>query len=165
MNRRDFLAGAAAAMASFIAGAIGIPSIGHILSPALKVAERPSISAGNIDQFEIGKPKKVEFIYYRKDGWIEELASGSAWVVRQSEMEFTVYDPRCTHLGCPYGWNSQRAQFLCPCHDGVFSIDGQVISGPPPRPLDRFEHIVEDGKLFIKEVVKKVAVKDRDNYA
>jgi Rieske Fe-S protein len=31
----------------------------------------------------------------------------------------------------------------------VFDKDGQVISGPPPRPLDRYEAKVEDGQLYI----------------
>jgi menaquinol-cytochrome c reductase iron-sulfur subunit len=155
VDRRGFLTGATATLASFIAGALAIPTIGHILSPALKPEEKPSISAGSIDQFEIGKPKKVEFVYYQKDGWIEEPTSGSAWVVRTSETQFTVFDPRCTHLGCPYGFNSELGQFFCPCHDGVFALDGQVVAGPPPRPLDQFKWAVADGKLFITEEIKK----------
>lgn len=154
-GRRGFLAGAIATMASFIAGAIAIPSVGHIISPALKAQERPRLSLGSVDQFEVGKPKKVDFVFFKRDGWIEEQASGSAWVVRGSATTLTVFDPRCTHLGCPYGWNADRGQFLCPCHDGVFAIDGGVISGPPPRALDRFESTVEGGSLFIREVVKR----------
>lgn len=154
-TRRRFLAGAIATMASFIAGAIGIPSFGHIISPALRAQERPLLSLGSVDQFEVGKPKKVDFVYYKRDGWIEEQASGSAWVVRTSPTVLTVFDPRCTHLGCPYGWDADRGRFFCPCHDGVFAVDGQVVSGPPPRPLDRFESAVEGGKLFIREVIKR----------
>jgi menaquinol-cytochrome c reductase iron-sulfur subunit len=38
---------------------------------------------------------------------------------------------------------------LCPCHSSVFSVDGAVISGPAPRPLDRYETKVENGKLLL----------------
>jgi Rieske Fe-S protein len=44
---------------------------------------------------------------------------------------------------------SGQEEFFCPCHNGVFDKDGNVVSGPPPRPLDRFEVKVEDDQLFI----------------
>jgi menaquinol-cytochrome c reductase iron-sulfur subunit len=154
ISRRSFLSKAVAVLASFIGGAIAVPAIGHIVSPALQPPETPLIAAGSVDEFEIGKPKKVDFFYYKRDGWIEERTTGSAWVVRRSEAEFVVFNPRCTHLGCPYSWNADRAQFVCPCHDGIFSAEGAVVSGPAPRSLDRFEHAVEGGKLFIKEASK-----------
>ena len=62
----------------------------------------------------------------------------SAWVLTSNNKDFIVYDPRCTHLGCPYRWDADKKVFLCPCHNGVFGVDGQVISGPPPRPLNRY---------------------------
>jgi Rieske Fe-S protein len=41
--------------------------------------------------------------------------------------------------------------FYCPCHNGVFAKDGTVVSGPPPRPLDRFEVKIEDGILYVQK--------------
>lgn len=155
VRRRSVLTAAVAALASFIGGAIAVPAVGHIISPALKADARPLLSLGNVDDFEVGKPKRVDFVYYKSDGWIEEQTSGSAWVVRKGPDDFVVFDPRCTHLGCPFGWSSETGHFLCPCHDGVFALDGRVVSGPPPRPLDRFEHSVEAGKLFMREVVSR----------
>lgn len=155
VRRRNFLAGAVAALGSFIAGALAIPALGHIISPALRPAERPLLPVGNVDEFVVGTPKKVEFVYYKRDGWVEERTAGSAWVVRRSESQFAVYDPRCTHLGCPYSWSQEQGQFVCPCHGGFFTLDGQVAAGPPPRPLDAFESRVENGRLFIREVTKR----------
>ena len=59
------------------------------------------------------------------------------------------YGPQCTHLGCAYHWDESRNHFLCPCHTSVFSVDGAVVSGPAPRPLDRYETKVENGKLLL----------------
>ena len=154
-RRRTFLTAAVAALASFIAGAIAVPAVGHIISPALKAGTKPLLSLGNVDDFQVGQPKRVDFVYYKSDGWIEEQTSGSAWVVRTGAADFIVYDPRCTHLGCPYGWSAEAKQFICPCHDGIFAVEGGVISGPPPRALDRYEHSVEGGKLFMREVVRR----------
>lgn len=63
--------------------------------------------------------------------------TGSAWLVKRSAGDLVAFDPRCTHARCAYDWTDQ-AQFACLCHRGFFRIDGTVISGPPPRPLDRF---------------------------
>jgi nitrite reductase/ring-hydroxylating ferredoxin subunit len=63
--------------------------------------------------------------------------AGSAWLVRRSAGDLVAFDPRCTHAQCAYIWTDQ-ARFACLCHQGFFRIDGTVISGPPPRPLDRF---------------------------
>lgn len=154
-QRRNFLAGAVAALTSFIGGAIAVPSIGHIISPALTAETKPLLSLGDVSEFEVGTPKRVDFVYYKRDGWIEEQTSGSAWIVRTGEEDFTVFNPQCTHLGCPYGWDADGQRFICPCHDGIFAIDGRVTGGPPPRPLDRYEHRVEGGKLFVREVVQR----------
>jgi Rieske Fe-S protein len=62
--------------------------------------------------------------------------AGSAWLVR-SAGDLVAFDPRCTHARCAYDWTDQ-ARFACLCHAGFFRIDGTVISGPPPRSLDRF---------------------------
>lgn len=34
-------------------------------------------------------------------------------------------------------------------HDGIFDKQGNVVSGPPPRPLDRYETRVENDQLLI----------------
>jgi Rieske Fe-S protein len=45
--------------------------------------------------------------------------------------------------------------YICPCHNGHFSIDGEVISGPPPRPLDVYATKIEDGLLYINPIPKE----------
>ena len=59
------------------------------------------------------------------------------------------YGPQCTHLGCPYHWEESKNEFLCPCHSSVFGVDGKVVSGPAPRPLDRYETKLQGSKLLI----------------
>lgn len=55
----------------------------------------------------------------------------------------------CTHLGCVVHWN--KAGFIqSPCHDGRFNpTTGNVISGPPPRPLPRYELVVEGDNVVV----------------
>jgi Rieske Fe-S protein len=72
--------------------------------------------------------------------------AGSAWLVKTSAGDLVAFDPRCTHAQCAYDWTDE-ASFACLCHKGFFRIDGTVISGPPPRPLDRFGVRETNGRI------------------
>jgi menaquinol-cytochrome c reductase iron-sulfur subunit len=73
----------------------------------------------------------------------------TAWVVKGPYNEVVAFTPQCTHLGCAYHWDDPSHTFMCPCHNSVFSIDGKVLSGPAPRPLDRYMTKIQGGRLDI----------------
>ena len=131
------------------------PSAVYFLSPAWKEGEDDWVVLGDVTKIPLGEPTQISFIQRQKDGWMTVEKNRSAWVVTKDGKDFTVFDPHCTHLGCPYRWEASRRQFLCPCHTAVFDSDGNVISGPPPRPLDRLAAKVESGKLWVKPVAAK----------
>jgi len=70
------------------------------------------------------------------------------FVVRDGHAGFTIFDARCTHLGCPLSWDAAGQRFFCGCHGGVFDAAGNVTAGPPPRPLDRYDWKVDGGVLY-----------------
>jgi Rieske Fe-S protein len=55
----------------------------------------------------------------------------------------------CTHQGCEVSWNSESAQYMCPCHEGVFNHSGDPVMGPPREPLRRFAVEQSDGYLQV----------------
>jgi cytochrome b6-f complex iron-sulfur subunit len=56
----------------------------------------------------------------------------------------------CTHFACIPNWDEELQQIVCPCHDGYFDpINGSVISGPPPTPLQALIVEVIDGEIFV----------------
>ena len=90
----------------------------------------------------------------RADGWKITSEKATAWVVKISDKEIVAFSPWCTHLGCAYHWDAQKREFLCPCHSSVFGMDGKVISGPAPRPLDRYEVKLENTRVWLGPVHK-----------
>jgi Rieske Fe-S protein len=82
-----------------------------------------------------GTPTEVPFTLTTAGG---SSVSGSAWLVRTADGTISAYDPRCTHALCRYAWAADASRFNCNCHGGEFALDGTVLAGPPPRPLNRF---------------------------
>jgi nitrite reductase/ring-hydroxylating ferredoxin subunit len=59
-------------------------------------------------------------------------------LVHTEQDKFVAYTQKCTHLSCPVYYSGQTKRLECPCHEGSFSAEtGEVIKGPPPRPLPR----------------------------
>lgn len=149
ITRRTFLSYVNVAIGGFITALLGIPLIGSAVLPALRRGEQNLVSAGAASSFNVGEPKAANVTITVKDGWITGREDRGVWVVKKSDTEFTVYNGRCVHLGCAYSWNPQARQFQCPCHGGLYTVDGQVVGGPPPRPLDTLDWRIEGGNLIV----------------
>jgi cytochrome b6-f complex iron-sulfur subunit len=72
-----------------------------------------------------------------------------AIVINTRSKGFLSFSKVCTHLGCLVKYDPERQVFICPCHAGIFDLEGNVISGPPPKPLPRFSVRVEGNNLVI----------------
>jgi nitrite reductase/ring-hydroxylating ferredoxin subunit len=70
----------------------------------------------------------------------------TAILVRNLEGKYYAYGQKCTHLSCPVYFSRDQQRLECPCHEGAFDAStGNVLYGPPPRPLDRIELDVRAG--------------------
>jgi Rieske Fe-S protein len=160
-SRRSFLAQIIGACVAFLAALLGIPAVGAAIGPALKREQAEWLSVGSPQSFEEGIPKLINLTVVSRDGWIETNSVKSVWIVRQTGDEFTAFNGRCTHLGCAYSWQTDQHQFACPCHAGVFALDGKVLAGPPPRPLDPLQTRVEGAELQVQYQDYRLGTPDR----
>lgn len=78
-----------------------------------------------------------------------EYAGSSAVIVRKRGGGLVALSAICTHLGCIVQWQKERQEFLCPCHAGLFTAEGVVLSGPPPKPLPPIPFTVADGVVTV----------------
>ena len=80
----------------------------------------------------------------------ETLTEGQ---VREAQDALNVLSSSCAHLGCPVRWivREGEGEFLCPCHGGIYTINGEYVAGPPPRDLYRYTFEVrDDGIIYAK---------------
>jgi Rieske Fe-S protein len=109
------------------------------------------IKLGEAGRFFSGEPVKADFTVDIRDAWVQTRSLQSVWVFTEDGETFTLFDSRCTHLGCPYLFDSEKKVFRCPCHLGLFDPKtGTVLGGPPPRPLRQLPSKVENGDLYVQ---------------
>ena len=150
MSRREFTKVVSAFLGSVMGAIMGIPIIGYVIDPALKSQTSDEwVSLGPLENYPIGIPSPFTFTQTKVNGWERTTTSYGVYVLRHSESELKVLSNSCTHLSCRVTWNEGDQSYNCPCHDARFDIEGEVIYGPPPHPLDTFEYKVEEGVLFI----------------
>jgi Rieske Fe-S protein len=75
--------------------------------------------------------------------------AGKPAIVLRSAETTTAFSLVCTHLGCTVDWQAGKKQFHCPCHDGIFDQFGEVISGPPPVPLEQLPVTVTGEQVIV----------------
>ena len=77
-------------------------------------------------------------------------AADPAILLRVDEREVVAFSQQCTHLGCVVYYQAEESRWHCPCHEGNFAtLSGDVISGPPTRPLGRIDvEVREDGNVW-----------------
>jgi Rieske Fe-S protein len=110
----------------------------------------------------VGAPRSPRSLAERvlKVGTLESLPVGTAklvqhgrepvWVVRTEEDVLVGLSAVCTHVRCILTWDGDQQILNCPCHDGAFDLNGNVLSGPPPRALQRYQVETQLGQIYVR---------------
>jgi len=151
IERRDFVKMVTALLGSVMTFIVGIPAIGYLISPAQGKKETQSwIALGSLASYPVGVPVAFTFTRTTTNGWERTVSSYGVFVLHKGEGQVRVFSNICTHLSCRVSWKADLRHYVSPCHNGHFDIEGNVLSGPPPRPLDEFTTKIEGGNLFIQ---------------
>lgn len=113
--------GLTASVASFL-----YPVIRFMNPPAVAEAVVNEASAAKVQDFPVNTGKIVKF------------GSRPVLLIRSGEAEWRAFSGTCTHLACTVQYQSPNRQIWCACHNGLYDLNGAVVSGPPPRPLEEF---------------------------
>jgi menaquinol-cytochrome c reductase iron-sulfur subunit len=135
-----------------IGAALAVPAAIYLLFPPKPRKGQEWVETADLAAIPNGTPTEISFDRTRVDGWNVTKEKATAWVVKKPGDQVVAFTPQCTHLGCAYHWDDPSHTFVCPCHNSSFSIDGQVLGGPAPRPLDRYMTKIQGGKLELGPV-------------
>jgi menaquinol-cytochrome c reductase iron-sulfur subunit len=152
MTRRRAFTVLVQALGGAAGAAIALPAVGFALAPIFDEAEVTWEPVGPESDFSASSYKSVVVTIVEDVG---EVGKATAYVRRGSEDlgespdEYIAVSNRCVHAGCPTRFVEAAGNFICPCHGGVYGFRGEVIGGPPVRPLDRFQTRVKNGQVEI----------------
>jgi cytochrome b6-f complex iron-sulfur subunit len=104
------------------------------LKPQPKTGFGGVVTAGAVTDFPLGS--------------LTHVRQGRFFIVHLDDGLLALYQ-RCTHLGCLVPWSEAEGRFACPCHAGRYNRVGEVLSGPPPRPLDLFSIKIVNGQVLV----------------
>ena len=160
-TRRGFLKLATGLLTTLVGLMLSIPLVGSLVGPAWRSRKMKWSKVANVDSLPPGQPVSLTLADRIEDVYIQETVLYSAWAVKYSEAKVVVYSPICPHLGCKYNWNPQTEHFECPCHDSVFALDGKVLAGPAPRPLDTLPIKIQNGDLAVVWERFKLGIREK----
>ena len=125
-------AGVVATIASFI-----YPAIRYVIPPPVSESTNLSVVAARVGELKINSGKVFRF------------GSEPAILIRTSTGQYRAFTAVCTHLGCTVQYRPDLHEIWCPCHNGIYDLQGRNVSGPPPRPLAQYQVHIQGEDIVV----------------
>jgi cytochrome b6-f complex iron-sulfur subunit len=139
ITRRDFCVAAGLAACAVAAGGAGVVLVDFL---------RPRVLFEPPTAFSAGLPEAIAV------GSVVTNVEQRVYVIRLAE-GFRALSAVCTHLGCITRFQPDRNIIACPCHGSQFTLAGDVVAGPAPRPLRWLQmSLSEKGELIVDTAVE-----------
>lgn len=120
-------------------------SLLSFLYPAVKFMTPPEVAESSVNQVSAGKVTDLK----PNSARIFRFGSKPGLLVRTAAGEFRAFSAACTHLNCTVQYSDQSRQIWCACHNGQFDMNGKVVGGPPPKPLEQFTVHVQGEEVIV----------------
>jgi Rieske Fe-S protein len=117
--------------------AVIYPIIQFLIPPNIAEAQENSVTAGTMAEL---KPNT---------GKIFKFGSRPGLLIRTASGELHAFNAICTHLNCTVQYRDDLQHIWCACHNGHYDLNGNNISGPPPRPLEQYTVNTKDDDVIV----------------
>jgi len=115
------------------------PVVRYLIPPRQAEAAAKKIVAAKVGELAPNSAKLFKF------------GSSPALLINTADGQLRAFSAVCTHLTCTVSYEGDTGTMYCPCHNGRFDLAGNVISGPPPRPLEAYEIEVAGGDILVSK--------------
>lgn len=136
-SKRDFLK-------YFLGGGI-LAWLGAVFYPVLAYLKPPKEGDVEVTSVKAGKLSEIE----KESGTIVRFGNKPVLMVRTAEGDVHAFSATCTHLDCTVQFRKDMGVIWCACHNGKYDLNGRVVGGPPPRPLDEYRVIIQADEVII----------------
>jgi len=128
-TRRSFI--------NFILGGGLVATLGSIVYPAFRFITPPPSGEANVSQLKLPF-KRADVEADKQKAKTFKFGRDMGIIVLSDTGELKAMSATCTHLDCTVQHRPDLGIIWCACHNGRYDLEGKNISGPPPRPLERY---------------------------
>ena len=136
-ERRGFL--------GWLLGGGVVASVGSFLYPVARFVSPPPVPEAAVNEVAAGKVQDLRV----NSGKIVKFGSRPVLLVRSGETEWKAFSAVCTHLNCTVQYKEDARAIWCACHNGMYDLNGRVVYGPPPKPLDEYVVRLRGEEVFV----------------
>jgi Rieske Fe-S protein len=139
MKRRTFLDWLIAATGATLGAFVVYPIARYLVPPKSPEAATRRVVAAKKDELAPGAFKTFPF------------GGEPGILIRTPDGAYHAFTAVCTHLGCTVQDRAGERSIWCACHNGRYDLEGRNVSGPPPRPLERYDVHVVGGEVVVEK--------------
>jgi len=137
MNRRTFVTAFLGGGAAAFLAAVLYPLARFLTPPRIAEATTNSVVAAKVGEL---RPNSGKIFAFGRE---------PALLVLTPQGEYRAFSAVCTHLQCTVQYRADLQHIWCACHNGHYDLSGNVVSGPPPRPLAPFQVVVRGEEILV----------------
>lgn len=139
-TRRELLNYAISISGAALAGSIVLPILKYITPPKGMDIDVSQVTAAKVGELPPNSAKVFRF------------GNKPAILVNTPQGVLKAFSAICTHLNCTVQYTKEASYIWCACHNGKFDLNGKVISGPPPKPLEEYKVNVAGQDIIVSRV-------------
>jgi cytochrome b6-f complex iron-sulfur subunit len=118
----------------FLGGGL-LASFASFIYPVLRYLVPPAVAELGGDEIVAAKLAELK----PNSSKIFRFGNRPGLLIMNNDGTYSAMSATCTHLGCTVQYRNDLRQVWCACHNGIYDLNGRNVSGPPPRPLDKFD--------------------------
>ncbi len=143
VTRQTFLRVALGGVGAVYAAGMAYPVYRYVASPVEKAAKESAVTEVTLKDAQKLAPGSALMF---------KFGSKPSMLIHHDDGSWTALTAVCTHLGCTVHYEEDKKRIHCACHGGVYDPKtGGNVSGPPPKPLKRYEVRVTDTAVVVSK--------------
>ncbi len=128
----------------FFGGSL-VATIAAFLYPVVRFVLPPKRTGASVDSIVAAQAGELA----PNSAKVFKFGAAPAILINTPEGNLVALTAVCTHLTCNVRFDAETGTLFCPCHNGRFDLGGNVLSGPPPRPLEAFAVTVSGTDIIV----------------
>jgi len=128
----------------FLGTSVGAMCV-SVLYPITRYISPPDVPEAQTQRAVAGRVGELK----PNSGKIFRFGGRPGILILTADNTYKALSATCTHLNCTVQYREDLKEIWCACHNGLYNLNGEVISGPPPRPLEEYKVNIANDEIIV----------------